>query len=210
MEWESASIGQGEEYEILDDSQEHWWQVRNKHGWVGWNGLDLLVWALMISDACLCLIVPVDTFQAIMWKRRSCLDFKSMIGMLGTCPDKEQRVSFDTMTKRVVSLFATPQPRDSTLCPSTLKCKLTQPFHMVHNCSTSHIPCSRPHPQVKHYHIKQNARNEFYLSEKHCCPTIPELINYHRHNSGGLASRLKNPPSAERCAPTTAGLSHGE
>lgn len=65
-----------------------------------------------------------------------------------------------------------------------------------------------PHPQVKHYHIKQNGRAEFYLSEKHCCSTIPDLINYHRHNSGGLASRLKHPPSAERCAPATAGLSH--
>ena len=32
-----------------------------------------------------------------------------------------------------------------------------------------------PHSQVKHYHIKQNAQG-FYLSEKHCCPTIPELF----------------------------------
>ena len=39
---------------------------------------------------------------------------------------------------------------------------------------------NRPSPQVKHYHIKQNAKFEFYLSEKHCCATIAELVNYHR------------------------------
>lgn len=65
-----------------------------------------------------------------------------------------------------------------------------------------------PQSHVKHYHIKQNARGEFYLSEKHCCETIPDLINYHRHNSGGLACRLKVSP-CDRPVPPTAGLSHG-
>lgn len=64
-----------------------------------------------------------------------------------------------------------------------------------------------PQSHVKHYHIKQNARGEFYLSEKHCCETIPDLINYHRHNSGGLACRLKVSP-CDRPVPPTAGLSH--
>jgi SH2 domain len=66
-----------------------------------------------------------------------------------------------------------------------------------------------PQSHVKHYHIKQNGRAEFYLSEKHCCETIPDLINYHRHNSGGLACRLKCSP-CDRPVPPTAGLSHGE
>ena len=26
------TLTKGEEYEVLDDSQDHWWQVRNKHG----------------------------------------------------------------------------------------------------------------------------------------------------------------------------------
>lgn len=64
-----------------------------------------------------------------------------------------------------------------------------------------------PHPHSKHYHIKQNARGEFYFSDKHCCATIPDLVNYHRHNSGGLCSRLKASP-CDRPAPPTAGLSH--
>ena len=64
-----------------------------------------------------------------------------------------------------------------------------------------------PQPQVKHYHIKQN-NHGFYLSEKHCCNTIPELIEYHSYNAGGLACRLKCPPG--RSKPPTAGLSHGK
>jgi hypothetical protein len=65
-----------------------------------------------------------------------------------------------------------------------------------------------PHPHVKHYHIKKNSRGEFFLSEKHCCGSIPDLVNYHKHNSGGLASRLKASP-CDRPVPATAGLSHG-
>ena len=64
-----------------------------------------------------------------------------------------------------------------------------------------------PQSQVKHYHIKQNPQG-FFLSEKHCCATIPELIKYHSFNAGGLACRLKSPPG--RCKPPTAGLAHGK
>lgn len=75
--------------------------------------------------------------------------------------------------------------------------------------SLNYLWCRSPHPHVKHYHIKQNSRGDFFLSEKHCCATIPDLVNYHRHNSGGLASRLKTSP-CDRPVPATAGLSHGQ
>ena len=29
------TLAKGEEYVVLDDSQDHWWEVRNKHGEVG-------------------------------------------------------------------------------------------------------------------------------------------------------------------------------
>ena len=54
-----------------------------------------------------------------------------------------------------------------------------------------------PHSQVKHYHIKQNPSG-YFLSEKHCQPTIAKLIEYHSHNAGGLACRLKNPPGRSK------------
>ncbi len=60
---------------------------------------------------------------------------------------------------------------------------------------------------MKHYHIKQN-NGGYFLSEKHCCASIAKLIEYHSHNAGGLACRLKCPPG--RSKPPTAGLSHGK
>lgn len=47
---------------------------------------------------------------------------------------------------------------------------------------------------VRHYHIKQGEDGLFYLSDKHLLPNVVKLIEYHRHNAGGLVTRLKNPP----------------
>ena len=38
---------------------------------------------------------------------------------------------------------------------------------------------------VKHYHIKQDENNFYKISARHSFPTIPELIDYHKLNSGG-------------------------
>ncbi|XP_033098935.1 tyrosine-protein kinase BTK-like isoform X2 [Anneissia japonica] len=57
---------------------------------------------------------------------------------------------------------------------------------------------------VRHYHVKRNQNNLYYISEKHCLPTIEELVEYHKHNAGGLVTRLRNPPGY--IPPTTAGL----
>ncbi|CAG7717608.1 unnamed protein product [Allacma fusca] len=156
------SLEKSEEYEIVDDSQEHWWQVRDKNGAVGY--------------------IPSNYVKE-----------KELLGL-----QKYDWYVGDMSRQRAETLL---RYDDKEGC------------FVVRNSSTKglytlSLYTKVPHPQVKHYHIKQNARNLFYLSEKHCCPSIPELITYHRHNSGGLASRLKLPPSAERCAPATAGLSH--
>ncbi|XP_028671753.1 tyrosine-protein kinase BTK isoform X1 [Erpetoichthys calabaricus] len=43
----------------------------------------------------------------------------------------------------------------------------------------------------RHYNICTAPQGQFYLAEKHFFESIPELINYHQHNSAGLVSRLK-------------------
>ncbi len=40
---------------------------------------------------------------------------------------------------------------------------------------------------VRHYHIKQTG-SQVYISEKHIFKTIPELIQYHKHNAGGKSN----------------------
>ncbi|XP_019855282.1 PREDICTED: tyrosine-protein kinase Tec-like [Amphimedon queenslandica] len=49
--------------------------------------------------------------------------------------------------------------------------------------------------QVRHYHIKNDEEKKYFISERHRFPTIIELIDYHKLNGGGLATRLKRPPA---------------
>ncbi|XP_060531106.1 tyrosine-protein kinase Btk-like isoform X2 [Cylas formicarius] len=155
------SLEKNQEYEVLEDSQEHWWKVKDSKGNVGF--------------------IPSNYVKE-----------KELLGL----QQYEWYVN-DMSRQRSESLL---KQEDKEGC------------FVVRNSSTKglytlSLYTKVPHPHVKHYHIKQNSRGEFFLSEKHCCVSIPELINYHKHNSGGLASRLKTSP-CDRPAPATAGLSH--
>ncbi|XP_045459588.1 tyrosine-protein kinase Btk29A [Melitaea cinxia] len=155
------SLEKGAEYEVIDDSQEHWWKVKDENGCVGY--------------------IPSNYVKE-----------KETIGL-----QKYEWYVGEMSRQRAESLL---KQEDKEGC------------FVVRNSSTKgmytlSLYTKVNHPQTKHYHIKQNARGEFYLSDKHCCSSIPELINYHKHNSGGLCSRLKATP-CDRPAPPTAGLSH--
>ncbi|XP_015253968.1 PREDICTED: tyrosine-protein kinase Tec-like [Cyprinodon variegatus] len=66
-------------------------------------------------------------------------------------------------------------------------------------------------PIIKHYHIKQTRGppRQYYLAEKHLFNSIPELIEYHKHNGAGLAARLRYPVGKQdKSAPSTAGFSY--
>uniref|UniRef100_S4RKC9 Tyrosine-protein kinase n=1 Tax=Petromyzon marinus TaxID=7757 RepID=S4RKC9_PETMA len=47
---------------------------------------------------------------------------------------------------------------------------------------------------VKHYQIKEvcEPQRMYYVAENHLFENIPNLINYHQHNSAGLVARLKH------------------
>ncbi|CAM4552611.1 tyrosine-protein kinase TXK isoform X2 [Caretta caretta] len=62
---------------------------------------------------------------------------------------------------------------------------------------------------IRHYQIKQNHSEQYYVAEKHLFPSIPELIQYHQHNAAGLITRLRHPiGSMGSCLPATAGFSY--
>ncbi|XP_069619604.1 tyrosine-protein kinase ITK/TSK [Ranitomeya imitator] len=66
---------------------------------------------------------------------------------------------------------------------------------------------------VKHYHIRETSDSppRYYLAEKIVFSNIPELINYHQHNGGGLVTRLRHPVCCwKETTPITAGLSYGK
>ncbi|XP_063379679.1 tyrosine-protein kinase Btk [Cydia fagiglandana] len=155
------SLEKGAEYEVIDDSQEHWWKVKDETGSVGF--------------------IPSNYVKE-----------KETLGL-----QKYEWYVGEMSRQRAESLL---KQEDKEGC------------FVVRNSSTKgmytlSLFTKVNHAQTKHYHIKQNSRGEFYLSDKHCCASIPELINYHKHNSGGLCSRLKATP-CDRPAPPTAGLSH--
>lgn len=155
------SLIKGEKYFVLDDSQDHWWQVENGNCEVGF--------------------IPSNYVKKMDETGLSTFDWYYA--------DKS-RVGSETLLKS--------EQKDGCF--------------IVRNSSTKGMYTLSlftiiPHPQVKHYHIKQN-QNGFYLSEKHMCSSIPKLIEYHSHNAGGLACRLKSVPG--RQVPATAGLAHGK
>ncbi|XP_076023761.1 tyrosine-protein kinase Tec [Genypterus blacodes] len=64
---------------------------------------------------------------------------------------------------------------------------------------------------IKHYRIKETPGmpKQFYLAEKHLFSSIPDLIDYHKHNAAGLVARLRYPVGKEdKSAPSTAGFSY--
>uniref|UniRef100_A0A3Q4BAP9 Tyrosine-protein kinase n=1 Tax=Mola mola TaxID=94237 RepID=A0A3Q4BAP9_MOLML len=64
---------------------------------------------------------------------------------------------------------------------------------------------------IKHYHIKetQGSPKQFYLAEKHQFSSIPDLIDYHKHNAAGLVARLRYPVGKpDKSGPSTAGFSY--
>ncbi|CAJ1085725.1 tyrosine-protein kinase Tec isoform X1 [Xyrichtys novacula] len=72
-------------------------------------------------------------------------------------------------------------------------------------------PAGEGHPAIKHYHIKltQSSPPQFYLAEKHPFSSIPDLIEYHKHNAAGLVARLRYPVGKQdSSAPSTAGFSY--
>ncbi|NXV78058.1 TEC kinase, partial [Atlantisia rogersi] len=64
---------------------------------------------------------------------------------------------------------------------------------------------------IRHYHIKETVTSpkQYYLAEKHLFDSIPEIIEYHKHNAAGLVTRLRYPVTPKKTrAPTTAGFSY--
>ncbi|XP_025085386.1 tyrosine-protein kinase TXK-like isoform X2 [Pomacea canaliculata] len=152
----------GEEYEILDNSREHWWLAKNKKGKQGYipsnyvkKKFDLEIYDWYYKD--------LSRNQA-----ESILKENSHEGCFLV------RDSISTPGSYSLSLYT----RESGL-------------------------------PVRHYHIKKNAQGFFYIAENHVFESIPDVINYHKFNAGGLVTRLREPPQ-RTSKPTTAGFGHSQ
>ena len=61
------------------------------------------------------------------------------------------------------------------------------PFPFFPSLSFPPTPSSHEN-QVRHYHIKQDEVQKYYISEKHRFATIKDLIDYHKLNGGGTCA----------------------
>nr|XP_021483448.1 tyrosine-protein kinase TXK [Meriones unguiculatus] len=69
----------------------------------------------------------------------------------------------------------------------------------------------RTQSPIKHYQIKRNDSGQWYVTERHLFPSVPELVQYHQYNAAGLMSRLRYPVGLlGSCLPATAGFSYGQ
>ncbi|CAC5419665.1 unnamed protein product [Mytilus coruscus] len=64
--------------------------------------------------------------------------------------------------------------------------------------------------KVKHYLIKENTEGLFYIDEQDAFPSVQELIQHYKHDSGGLTTVLRCIPAqgGGEIVTATAGLSH--
>lgn len=61
-------------------------------------------------------------------------------------------------------------------------------------------------PKVKHYHLKQNSKGQYYFSEKYPHDSVLDLIYYHKFNAGGLVTRLRHAPERYRTTPPSTNM----
>ncbi|XP_022322441.1 tyrosine-protein kinase Tec-like isoform X1 [Crassostrea virginica] len=159
-EEEDLQLIQGEEYEILDDSREHWWRAKDKNGKSGY-----------IPSNYVKKKFDLEMFD---WYYKSCTRERSE----AILREEQREGCFLVRESSAPGMF------------------------------TLSLFTTENDGQVRHYHIKKNEKGSYYIAEKYAFPSISELVHYHKHNSAGLATRLKSPPTRSGAtAPATAGFS---
>ncbi|XP_041359830.1 tyrosine-protein kinase TXK-like [Gigantopelta aegis] len=151
---------QGEEYEIIDDSREHWWMAKGKKGKKGYIPANYVKKKFDLEI--------YDWYYKDLSRQRSEAILKE---------DAHE------------GCFLV---RDSTSTPGMYTLSVFTNEGLV-----------------RHYHIRKNSQGQFYISDSHSFSSIPEVIYYHRHNSGGLITRLREPPHRNG-KPSTAGFGHSK
>ncbi|XP_060105879.1 tyrosine-protein kinase BTK isoform X2 [Heteronotia binoei] len=167
MNEQDLQLKKGEEYIILEESNDLWWRAQSQ------NGEDGYIPSNYVTEA-------RDSLEMFEWylKNITRRQAEQLLKQEGKDGGFIVRDSIRKMGKYTVSVFA----KSSGETQGT----------------------------IRHYVVCSTPQNQYFLAEKHLFSTIPELINYHQHNSAGLISRLKySVSSKQKTAPSTAGLGYG-
>uniref|UniRef100_A0A8D0CAY1 Tyrosine-protein kinase n=1 Tax=Salvator merianae TaxID=96440 RepID=A0A8D0CAY1_SALMN len=167
MNEQDLQLQKGEEYIVLEESNESWWRAQDQNGKEGYIPSNYVT-------------ETRDSLEIFEWylKNITRRQAEELLKKEGKDGGFIVRDSTSKAGKYTVSVFAK---------------------------STGDLQGT-----IRHYVVYSTPQNKYFLAEKHLFDTIPELINYHQHNSAGLISRLKYPVSShQKNAPSTAGLGYG-
>ncbi|KAM9311520.1 tyrosine-protein kinase ITK/TSK [Gastrophryne carolinensis] len=167
---EELALRRGEEYLLLDTSEQHWWKVQDKNGHVGYAPSSYLAKQ------------SKDSLMSYEWYNRKINRSQAEKLLI----DKGKEGAFMVRDSRQAGMYTV----------SIFTKALGDGIQTV-----------------KHYHIRltNDCPPQYYLAEKFVFPNIPELINYHQYNCGGLVTRLRYPVCYwKETTPITAGLGYGK
>ncbi|CAL4061261.1 unnamed protein product [Meganyctiphanes norvegica] len=161
VEQGDLTLRTNEEYDVIDESQEHWWLMRDKAGHEGY--------------------APSNYVQ-----KKGNISLQQYDWYLG-----------DVSRHRVEGILT---QQESEGC-FIVRNSATQP-----GMYTLSVYSKKYEPPIRHYHIKKDAHGMHYISPTTRCQSVPDLIYLHQHNPAGLMTRLREPPTNDKQAPTTAGF----
>lgn len=160
-------LQKGEEYLVLEESNESWWRAKDQTGNEGYIPSNYVTEAR-------------DSLEIFEWYLKN-------------------------ITRRQAEQLLKQESKDGGFIVRDSTSKTGK-----YTVSVFAKSSGEPQGTIRHYVVCSTPQNQYFLAEKHLFNTIPELINYHQHNSAGLISRLKYPVSSQqKTAPSTAGLGYG-
>ncbi|XP_054852216.1 tyrosine-protein kinase BTK [Eublepharis macularius] len=167
MNEQDLQLQKGEEYIILEESNELWWRAQSQ------NGAEGYIPSNYVTET-------RDSLEMFEWYLKN-------------------------ITRRQAEQFLKQEGKDGGFIVRDCTRKTGK-----YTVSVFAKSAGEPQGMIRHYVVCSTPQNQYFLAEKHLFNTIPELINYHQHNSAGLISRLKYAVSSkQKMAPSTAGLGYG-
>ncbi|KAJ6663252.1 hypothetical protein lerEdw1_010388 [Lerista edwardsae] len=135
-------LQKGEEYFVLEESNESWWRAKDQTGKEGY------IPSNYVTEA-------KDSLEIFEWYLKN-------------------------ITRRQAEHLLKQESKDGGFIVRDSTSKTGKYTVSVFSKSSG-----EPQGTIRHYVVCSTPQNQYFLAEKHLFNSIPELINYHQHNSAG-------------------------
>ncbi|XP_041066851.1 cytoplasmic tyrosine-protein kinase BMX-like [Carcharodon carcharias] len=168
------SLEKGEKYYIINDSDQHWWKLKDMKGREGYAPSSYLTGTNKEAEQC----SKTSNTQFTNPPKQSD-KLEDYVWYAGPLARAKAEQLLKQMGKEGGYLL-----RNSSQGGGYVVSVFTKALESKGGAT-------------RHYHIHQTAEGKYYLAENHLFDTIPEVIKYHQHNSAGLITRLRQAASTE-------------